>query len=118
MTLIHIMPIEAGKFTNYFLCYPQSPIPEDPKEKFSWLWRQQGVLELCHNWNTENDPNFKYFNGNEREHKGFGHICVFVDELNKACDRFQELGVKFIKKPSDGMMKTIAFIADPVCIMK
>lgn len=82
-------------------------------EKHSWLWRQQGILELCHNWQTEQQPDFKYCTGNEPEHKGFGHICVFVDDLEKACNRFEQLGVKFIKKPSEGRMKNIAFIADP-----
>jgi lactoylglutathione lyase len=43
----------------------------------------------------------------------FGHIAIFVDDLEKSCKRFEELGVKFLKKPSEGRMKTIAFIADP-----
>ena len=31
----------------------------------------------------------------------------------KACERFEKLGVNFQKKPSDGTMKSIAFIKDP-----
>ncbi|CAF0989372.1 unnamed protein product [Didymodactylos carnosus] len=115
MTLVRVMPMESGKFTNYFLCYPQSSVPTDETEKQQWLWTQQGVLELCHNWGTElAEQNFQgYKSGNEPEHKGFGHICVFVDDLKKACDRFTQLNVQFKKRPEDGSMKYIAFILDP-----
>jgi len=30
-----------------------------------------------------------------------------------ACKRFDELGVKYVKKPDDGKMKGVAFIQDP-----
>ena len=30
-----------------------------------------------------------------------------------ACDRFEKLGVDFVKKPDDGKMKGLAFIKDP-----
>ena len=63
--------------------------------------------------NTENDPNFKHCTGNEKEHKGFGHVCMLVDDLQRAVDRFTSLGVKFTKRPEDGKMRHIAFINDP-----
>ncbi len=115
MTLVYEMPMEAGKFTNYFLLYPQSPIPADEDEKYKWIWSQQGIVELCHNWGTElESSDFKgHKSGNEPEHKGFGHLCIYVDDLYKACERFEAKGVRFIKKPQDGRMKFIAFIADP-----
>lgn len=31
-----------------------------------------------------------------------GHIGIAVPDVNTACKRFEELGVKFIKKPDDG----------------
>lgn len=84
---------------------------------------------FCSNWGTENDPNFKYHNGNQ-EPKGFGKICfntwkslelqlflghigLMVPDVYKACERFEKLGVNFIKKPDDGKMKGLAFIQDP-----
>ena len=30
-----------------------------------------------------------------------------------AAERFEKLGVKFVKKPDDGKMKGLAFIEDP-----
>lgn len=72
-----------------------------------------GIVEICHNWGTENDASFKYHSGNEPEHKGFGHLCIYVDSLEAACKRFTDLGVPFKKRPEEGTMRHIAFILDP-----
>ena len=32
-------------------------------------------------------------------------ICILVDNLEKSCERFERLGVKFNKKPNEGRMK-------------
>lgn len=56
---------------------------------------------------TENDANFSYCSGNEDPGRGFGHIAISVDDVQKACDRFEELGVKFKKRPQDGRMRHI-----------
>lgn len=36
-----------------------------------------------------------------------------MPNVDAACERFETLGVNFIKRPKDGTMKTIAFITDP-----
>jgi hypothetical protein len=44
-----------------------------------WLWGFEGTtLELTENYETRNDPNFKYNNGNVEPHRGFGHIAMMV----------------------------------------
>ena len=69
----------------------------------------EGLLELTWNYETENDANFKYHNGND-EPQGFGHICVAVDDLDAACSRFEEKKVSWKKRLTDGRMKNIAFV--------
>lgn len=128
--------VESGKFTLYFLAYVDS-VPESEEEKRKLCFSMPGVLELtqqvslfawwrvntgkltsvfslhCSNWGTENDANFAYANGNKEPGRGFGHIAVLVDDINAACERFEQLNVKYIKRLTDGSMKHIAFIADP-----
>ncbi|GAN05198.1 lactoylglutathione lyase [Mucor ambiguus] len=112
MKLINKLEFPSGKFTLYFLAYIDS-VPEDEEEKKKLAFGMPGVLELTHNWGTEDQPDFQYANGNTEPGRGFGHIAMLVDDIEKACERFESLGVKFIKKLTDGNMKNIAFLADP-----
>ncbi|PIN03555.1 Glyoxalase [Handroanthus impetiginosus] len=114
MSLLKRLDFPELKFTLYFLGYEDtSSAPGNPVERTSWTFGQKAVLELTHNWGTETDPDFKgYHNGNS-EPRGFGHIGITVDDVHKACKRFESLGVEFVKKPQDGKIKDIAFIKDP-----
>ena len=70
-----------------------------------------GVLELTHNHGTESDVSFAgYSSGNTDPGRGFGHIAISVDDIEAACARFEELGVNFKKRLTDGKMKNIAFL--------
>lgn len=97
MKLIRTVDAPAAKFNLYFLGY------EDPSDKTA---HSEGLLELTWNYGTENDAEFKYHNGND-EPQGFGHICVSVDDIQAACDRFEEQGVNWKKRLTDGRMKNI-----------
>ncbi|KAL0907638.1 hypothetical protein M5K25_022057 [Dendrobium thyrsiflorum] len=114
MSLLKRLDFPEMKFSLYFLGYEDTAsAPADPRERTIWTFGQKATLELTHNWGTESDPEFKgYHNGNS-EPRGFGHIGITVDDIYKACERFERLGVEFVKKPDDGKMKGIAFIKDP-----
>lgn len=76
-------------------------------------YKRQGLLELTHNYGTEKDDAYTLNNGNKEPHRGFGHICFSVDNIQAACDRLEGNGVKFQKKLADGRQKNIAFALDP-----
>ncbi|KAL8690366.1 MAG: hypothetical protein Q9224_004421 [Gallowayella concinna] len=109
MTLIQKIPQPAANFTLYFLAYDS---PRALSHQLHWSDRQ-GILELTHNHGTESDPNFVANNGNSDPGRGFGHICISVDNIQAACQRIEDAGYKFQKKLSDGRMRHVAFALDP-----
>jgi lactoylglutathione lyase len=109
MKQINKMDFPENKFSLYFLAYDDK---ESASTNAHWTDRQ-GVLELTHNHGSENDPNYKIANGNSDPGKGFGHVCVSVDNIQAACQRLEDAGYKFQKKLSDGRMRHIAFALDP-----
>lgn len=64
------------------------------------------------NWGTESNDDQKYHDGNS-DPRGFGHIGILVPDVYAACERFEQLGVNFVKRPNEGRMKGLAFIKDP-----
>lgn len=113
-TLVRRRDFAEAKFSLYFLVLVDDPaqIPAEEPARGQWLLGQRGVLELTHNHGTEDDAGFAYHDGNS-EPRGFGHICVSVPDVEAACARFEQLGVAFQKRLTDGRMKDIAFIKDP-----
>merc|ERR1712106_247117 len=114
MRLLKKMDFPEMKFSLYFLGFvTESAIPVDEQERTRWCFSQPATLELTHNWGTETvDGPTPYHNGNS-DPRGFGHIGIMVPDVDKACERFEKLGVEFVKKPNDGKMKGLAFIKDP-----
>lgn len=116
MTLVKRLDFEQMKFTLFFLAAIDEQDlgywSEDSNVRLVQTFGRPAMLELTHNWGTEDDNDFAYHNGND-EPKGFGHIGFAVPDLQAACERFEELGVPFVKRPQDGKMKNIAFIKDP-----
>lgn len=74
---------------------------------------RQGELQLKHRHGSETDEGFKVHNGNFDPGKGFGHVCISVDNIQAACQRIEDAGYRFKKKLSDGRMRHIAFVLDP-----
>jgi lactoylglutathione lyase len=113
-TLVHRHRFPEAEFDIYYLMLraDRDSIPDDDAARLPWVLGQPGVLELTYNYGTEKDPQFAYHNGNS-EPRGFGHLCVSVPDVKAACERFEQLGVSFQKRLTDGRMKHIAFIRDP-----
>ena len=109
MKLIHESHFPENKFSLYFLAFDGAT---PAGEGIEWGDRE-GVIELTHNYGTESDPEYKITNGNTDPHRGFGHICVSVDNVELFCDTLLDRSVKFQKKLSDGRQHDIAFVLDP-----
>ena len=106
MTLFQKLDFPTMKFSLYFLAYEdKNDIPKDKDEKVAWVFSRKATLELTHNWGMEDDETQSYHSGNS-DPRGFGHIGIAVPDVHGACKRFEELGVKFVKKPDDGESAT------------
>lgn len=112
-SLVRRNDFPEAAFSLYFLALVDpAQVPDEEAERKAWVARLQGVLELTHNHGTEAQDGPVYHDGNS-EPRGFGHICVSVPDVRAACARFEQLGVPFQKRLTDGRMKEIAFIKDP-----
>mmetsp|Transcript_11786 Transcript_11786/g.33949 ORF Transcript_11786/g.33949 Transcript_11786/m.33949 type:complete len:359 (+) Transcript_11786:32-1108(+) len=133
MKLVHKYDFPQFKFSLYFLERPKNGqvlpevVPSAESEKY--LWTMEGcTLELTHNHGTESDPDFKgYWSGNSGRDlaetsplymkdgpiRGFGHIAFNVDDVYKVSEELEKNGVKFQKRPDEGIMKGLAFALDP-----
>ena len=113
MKLLQQLDFEPMKFSLFFMGYKEAAeIPVEEGQRKKYALSTPGTIELTHNWGTESDENFSYHNGN-KDPRGFGHIGIAVPDVYAACERFERLGIKFVKKPDDGKMKGLAFIEDP-----
>jgi lactoylglutathione lyase len=91
MKLLRKKDYPEGKFTLAFVGYGNES--------------EEAVIELTHNWDTEN-----YELGN-----AFGHIAIEVDDVYKACESMEKSGGKIIRDagPMNAGTTIIAFIEDP-----
>jgi lactoylglutathione lyase len=109
----------GSDFTLYFLAYGSTGDASDTTTTTSGktasgnpVAGREGILELTWNHGTEKLEGRVYHDGNA-EPQGFGHVAVSVDDLEAACRRFEERGVVWKKKLTDGRMKNVAFLLDP-----
>ena len=101
---------ESNGFNLYFLGYMDPPSANDKTANgvnpMAW---SEGLLELTWNYGTEKQEGKVYHDGNG-DPQGFGHIALTVDDLDEACKRFEEKGVQFKKRLTDGRMRNVAFV--------
>ena len=116
MRLVRKLDFEEMQFSLYFLAFldahQAAEVPADDAQRLTYTFGREAMLELTHNWGTEQQAEFSYHNGNDTP-QGFGHIGITVPDVYAASARFERLGVPFVKKPDDGKMKGLAFIRDP-----
>ena len=113
MKLVSKKEFPDMKFSLYFLTFPGAKAGGEEEINAKGVFGVPGVLELTHNWGTENDPDYKVNDGNEEPHRGFGHICFAVSDIHRTCETLEANGVSFKKRLSDGRQKDIAFALDP-----
>ncbi|KAH3903560.1 lactoylglutathione lyase GLO1 SCDLUD_001202 [Saccharomycodes ludwigii] len=109
MDLVDVSEHANGKFTTYFLAYGKN------EDNGNNRWKREGILELTHNWGTENEPDFHYHNGNDKP-QGYGHICISCKDPAELCNEIDSKYGDHIKwgvKYNQGKMKNLAFIKDP-----
>lgn len=99
-----VREIAGSDFTLFFLAYGDKPTSDKSVNGVSPVADREGVLELTWNHGTEKESGKVYHDGNS-EPQGFGHICISVDDLDAACKRFEEKGVEWKKRLTDGRMK-------------
>jgi len=114
MRLLRKLDFPEMRFSLFFLHSPQQDddVPQDTAARTEWTFSQRGILELTHNWGTENEADFHYHDGNAQP-QGFGHICIAVPDLAAAVAWFDQNQVPYVKRPEEGKMKNVAFIKDP-----
>ena len=114
MRVLRRLDFEEMGFSLYFLARladGEQP-PEDAGERTVWTFSQRGILELTHNWGSEDDPEVSYHDGNS-EPQGFGHICFSVPDLDATIRWLDDNQVSYVKRPEQGRMRDVAFIRDP-----
>lgn len=114
MRLLRKLDFAELQFSLYFLARlePGDQPPKDAGGRTVWTFSQRGVLELTHNWGTEEDEDFHYHHGND-EPRGFGHICFAVPDLDAAMRWLEQNEVRVVKRPNEGALKNVAFVTDP-----
>ncbi|MDR9438136.1 MAG: lactoylglutathione lyase [Halomonas sp.] len=113
MRVLRRLDFEEMQFSLYFLARPEAGerVPEEVGERTVWTFSQRGVLELTHNWGTQDKEGFAYHDGNA-EPQGFGHICFSVPDLEAAQAWFDANDVTFVKRGDQGKMKDVVFVKD------
>lgn len=113
MRVMRRLDFEEMGFSLYFLARldDDEAIPDEVGERTVWTFQQRGLLELTHNWGSEDRDDFAYHDGNA-EPQGFGHICFSVPDLDAAIAWFDSNDVGYVKRPEQGKMKDVAFVKD------
>ena len=89
---------EKNKYTLVFLYAPEDEAVV--KASMEKTGRDQPMVELTYNWDTEDYGDARYF----------GHLAYEVDDIYAACEKLMKGGVTINRPPRDGNM---AFVRSP-----
>ena len=89
---------EKNKYTLVFLYAPEDEAVV--KASMDKTGRDQPMLELTYNWDTEDYGEARYF----------GHLAFEVDDIYATCETLMKGGVTINRPPRDGNM---AFVRSP-----
>lgn len=113
MVEVHVLKNESAGFDLFFLGYGANGTGQS-SGGLDTIADREGLLGLRWEYGTEKEEGQVYHHGNV-EPQGFGHTCVSVDDIEQACVRFDQLGVQWKKRLTDGKMSNIAFILGTIC---
>jgi lactoylglutathione lyase len=88
---------EKNRYTLVFLAAPKD---ESLVETSKQTGRDAPLLELTHNWDSEDYG----------EARHFGHLAFEVDDIYALCEKLMKAGVTINRPPRDGVM---AFVRSP-----
>jgi lactoylglutathione lyase len=88
---------EKNRYTLIFLAGPEDTDAVDSSKRKG---REAPLVELTHNWDSEDYGEARYF----------GHLAYEVDDIYALCDRLMKAGVTINRPPRDGVM---AFVRSP-----
>ena len=64
MRLVRKLDFPEMKFSLFFLAYLDDDeamrVPEDDAKRLTYTFGREAMLELTHNWGSEDDPDFQY----------------------------------------------------------
>jgi lactoylglutathione lyase len=88
---------EKNRYTLVFLAAPED---ESRVEESKRRGRDAPLVELTHNWDSEDYGEARYF----------GHLAYEVDDIYALCEKLMRAGVTINRPPRDGVM---AFVRSP-----
>jgi lactoylglutathione lyase len=111
MKLYSVLEVTPAEFTLYFLGYEHDKGYIEGKETAISKAARQSIIELTHNWGTENDDSFEgyYIFGQDEKVIGFDHFSISCKDSASFIKKLEEKDVKFVEKSSN----ETATIADP-----
>lgn len=99
-----------AKFTLYFLGYENDPSYIESQEDRVQQASRQSIIELTHNWGTENDDSFQgyYIFGKDDSVIGFDHFSISCKDSINFIKSLESKNINFLEKGAE-----TATITDP-----